>query len=92
LDLGVVWTRIPEREPENHHCEPHRPEPLILTLGDLELLELILTADEFELIQRSEQGQLPCPDCEQPLGWVAMIAEEYEGLALVCLSCGRCEY
>jgi hypothetical protein len=83
---------MPETQPGNHQCEPHRPDPLILGLGDLEVLELILTADEFELIHRAERRELPCPDCEEPLGWVTMIAEEYEGLALVCLRCGRCEY
>jgi hypothetical protein len=83
---------MPETEPRNRQFDPHRPDPLILTLGDLELLELILTAEEVELIQRAERRELSCPDCEQPLDWVAMIAEEYEGLVLVCLGCGRCEY
>ena len=83
---------MPETELSHHQGDPHRPDPLILTLADLELLDLILTAEEVELIQRAERKELPCPDCEQPLGWVAMIAEEYEGLILVCLGCGRCEY
>ena len=82
---------MPETEPEKHHHKQHRPDPLILGMGDLEVLELILTSGELQLIQQAEQGQLPCPDCEQPLSWVAMIAEEYEGLVLVCPGCGLCE-
>lgn len=83
---------MPERFSRPISTEPPRPEPLILSGEDLGFLELLLTPQELALLHQVEQGSLPCPACEQPLaGWV-MIAEEYEGLTLVCWGCGLCEY
>ncbi len=69
-----------------------RPEPLILTEQDMDLLRYLLSTEELAQFERANRGELLCLNCEQPvLGWV-MIAEEYEGLTLVCLECGWCEY
>lgn len=83
---------MPERFSRPTPTEPPRPEPLILTQQDQELLELLLPAEEIALLHQVEQGQVPCPACDQPLQGMVMIAEEYEGLTLVCLGCGLCEY
>ena len=81
-----------ERDTHSLPPEPQRPEPLILTPQDQELLELLLPAEEIALLHQVEQGQVPCPACDQPLQGMVMIAEEYEGLTLVCWGCGLCEY
>lgn len=69
-----------------------RPEPLIFTAQDADLLEYILSVDELALFHQANRGELLCLECEQPFLGVVMIAEEYEGLTLVCLGCGYCEY
>lgn len=71
---------------------PNRPEPLIFTVQDTDLLEYLLPAEELALFQQANRGELLCLACEQPLLGLVMIAEEYEGLTLVCLGCGYCEY
>ena len=69
-----------------------RPEPLIFTAQDADLLQHILPAEELVLFRQANRGELRCLQCEQPVLGVVMLAEEYEGLTLVCLSCGFCEY
>lgn len=69
-----------------------RPEPLIFTAQDVDVLKHILPAEELALFHQAQQGELLCLSCEQPLLGLVMIAEEYEGLTLVCLGCGYCEY
>lgn len=82
------------RERDTHSLPPEfwRPAPLILTQQDEDLLDLLLPAEEVALLHQVEQGQVACPACDQPLHGMVMIAEEYEGLTLVCLGCGLCEY
>lgn len=81
-----------ERDTHPLPPEPLRPEPLILTQQDHDLLPLLLPAEEIALLHQVEQGLVPCPACEHPLQGMVMIAEEYEGLTLVCPGCGLCEY
>ena len=81
-----------ERDTHSLPPEQPRPEPLILTQQDQDLLELLLPAEEVALLHQVEQGQVPCPACDHPLQGMVMIAEEYEGLTLVCWGCGLCEY
>ena len=80
---------MPEHEPT---LLPDRPDPLIFTAQDADLLKQILPAEELALFQQANRGELLCLQCEQPVLGVVMIAEEYEGLTLVCLGCGYCEY
>lgn len=70
----------------------NRPEPLIFTAQDTDLLEHILPVEELTLFEQANRGELLCLTCEQPLLGLVMLAEEYEGLTLVCLECGYCEY
>lgn len=70
----------------------NRPEPLVFSIQDADLLEYILPAEELALFEQANRGELLCLTCEQPLLGLVMIAEEYEGLTLVCLGCGYCEY
>lgn len=72
--------------------DAHRPEPLIFTRADKDLLELILTDQELTRLHQAEQGEALCLACEQPMYGIVMIAPEYEGLTLVCVGCGWCEY
>jgi hypothetical protein len=74
------------------HPLPNQPDPLIFTAQDTDLLEHILPAEELALFQQASRGELLCLNCEQPLWGLVMIAEAYEGLTLVCLGCGYCEY
>lgn len=69
-----------------------RSEPLIFTAQDADLLEHILSVQELDRFWQANRGELLCLECEQPLFGIVMIAEEYEGLTLVCLGCGYCEY
>ncbi len=78
-----------EREPSAHAT---RPEPLILSSQDLDVLVHILPGEELARFQQANRGELLCLNCDQPLLGLVMIAEEYEGLTLVCLGCGWCEY
>lgn len=80
---------MPEREPPSL---PDRPDPLILTAQDADVLAYILPAEDLDLFTRANRGEVFCPQCDQPLLGMVMIAEEYEGLTLVCLGCGCCEY
>lgn len=80
---------MPERD---LYPPSNRPEPLIFTAQDADLLEHILPAEELALFKRANRSELLCLTCEQPLLGLVMIAEEYEGLTLVCLGCGYCEY
>lgn len=79
----------PEPQPG---AQSHPPNPLILTERDQDLLAFILSPDDLALIETAKEGELPCPLCDQPLDWLVMIAEEYEGVTLVCCGCGFCEY
>lgn len=89
LFFHILHFFMPERDIQP---APERAAPLILTVQDIDLLEYILSAEELELLKRADQGELLCLHCEQPFLGVVMIAEEYEGLTLVCLECGYCEY
>jgi hypothetical protein len=80
---------MPERDTQP---APERAAPLILTAQDVDLLEYILSTEELELLKQADRGELLCFHCEQSVLGVVMIAEEYEGLTLVCLGCGYCEY
>lgn len=70
---------------------PERVAPLVLMAQDEDVLRYILPAEELELLKRADQGELLC-FCGHPFLGVMMIAEEYEGLTLICLGCGYCEY
>ena len=83
---------ITGRMEQDPHPQFDRPEPLILTGRDADLLQTLLPAAELERLQQAEAGQLPCPSCETPLWGLVMIALEYQGLTLVCPGCGFCEY
>lgn len=69
-----------------------RPAPLILTEQDMDLVVYLLSREELAQFEQANRGELLCLNCEQPLLGLVMIAEEYEGLTLVCLGCGWCEY
>ncbi len=75
-----------------YHPDFSRPDPLVLTEQDQDLLNILLTDQELAQVEQVQEGNLPCPMCEQPLDWLVMIAQEYEGLTLVCCGCGFCEY
>jgi hypothetical protein len=59
--------------------------------------EDILTADQAELLQRAERGEVPCPNCGQPLYAqmvVSTVPDLYAGVLLFCTdsACGFVEY
>jgi hypothetical protein len=58
----------------------------------MDLLPYILPPAELSRFEQANRGELSCLVCEQPVLGLVMIAEEYEGLTLVCVECGYCEY
>ena len=93
---GVECPLITVRDEDEDNVPDH---PTAEATGDRVSVrsEDILTAEQTEVLQRADRGEIPCPHCGQPLSArmvVSTMPDLYEGVHLFCRdgACGFSEW
>ena len=92
--LGVYQVEIVDGEVKVTHLPQgdHRQLKLLESRAEYEVRpEDVLTSQEVDMLQRADKGELPCPECNEPLRASVIRSEVCNGVVLFC-ECGFEEY